>query len=54
MLNSSKCKLMTFSRASLKVAPYRLGALESISLVDDLGVRLDPKLKFCNQILNGQ
>jgi hypothetical protein len=53
-LNSSKCKLMTFSRASPKFASYTLCgcALERIALVDDLGVRLDRKLKFTSHITN--
>ena len=54
-LNASKCKVMTFHRSSPLLAPYTLfgGSLERITLVDDLGVMLDPKLKFSEHISRG-
>jgi hypothetical protein len=52
ILNSSKCKLMTFYRTSPELVSYTLCgcALERIALVDDLGIRLDRKLKFSEHI----
>lgn len=51
-LNGSKCKLMTFSRVVPKLATYTLNccSLERINSVDDLGIRLDPKLDFIDHI----
>lgn len=51
-LNSSKCKVMTFCRANPIRTTYTLSgcSLDRITRVDDLGVLLDPKLKFSDHI----
>jgi len=47
-LNLSKCKSMSFSRVAVRNVEYKIGdyTLESVSSFVDLGVTMDPKLKF--------
>jgi len=51
-LYGSKCKLMTFFRVSPHYSTYTLSgcALDRISHADDLGVYMDPRLKFSDHI----
>jgi len=51
-LNGSKCKVMTFCRANPIRMTYTLSGcfLDRITRVDDLGVLLNPKLKFSDHI----
>jgi len=51
-LNGSKCKVMTFCRANPIRMTYTLSgcSLDRITRVDDLGVLLDPKLKFSDHV----
>jgi len=52
ILNDSKCKVMSFCRVNLQYATYTLsdGSLDRISLVNDFGVLLGPRLKFDDHI----
>jgi len=54
-LNGSKCKVTTFCRVSPILATFTLSgcSLDKITRVDDLGVLLDPKLKFYKKVVNG-
>jgi len=51
-LNGSKCKLMTFFRVSPHYTTYTLSGwvLDRITHAEDLGVYMDPKLKFSDHI----
>jgi len=49
-LNDSKCNLMTYFRVSPHYSTYTLSALDRISHAVDLGVHMDPKLKFSDHI----
>jgi len=50
-LNLSKCMVMTFCRVNPQYATYTsAGLLDRITLVNDLGVLLDPRLKFSDHI----
>jgi len=51
-LNGSKCKLMTFFRGSPHYSTYTMSgcALDRITHADDLGVYMDPRLKFSDHI----
>jgi len=51
-LNGSKCKLMTFFRVNPHYSTYTLSGcgLDRTTHADDLGVYMDPKLKFSDHI----
>jgi len=52
ILNCSKCKVMINCRVNSQFAActLKVGSLDRITLVNDLGVLLDPRLKFSDHI----